>query len=316
MKEETIKDGPQETRKDLNTLAADVIKKGEALYVKLSTEQIDFIKENLENDNASGYSEVADEVEDQELSDQLRMLGLEVYSCQNNRSPMYDDVSSYIDDMEYSYDTLHSSELKLSSMKILLKMALVTHQDGFFADDFVCEVFGRLDDYDAASSRSFTKCAIDALISNALDSKECAACYCTAKSLARRSFDSDGNIDFDINVIKELFSSAIDKCKTTEDFFFARGAIRNAFLDPDIEGELLARIPDDLVALDKKTREKTTMDNDKKNDEKDNGIENDSDESKVFDSDEEAEAYLEEHLDDDWDEGFDYGDDEEQETSK
>lgn len=72
----------------------------------------------------------------------------------------------------------------------------------------------------------------------------------------------------------------------------------------------------DLVALDKKTREKTTMDNDKKNDEKDNGIENDSDESKVFDSDEEAEAYLEEHLDDDWDEGFDYGDDEEQETSK
>ena len=232
--------------KDLNTLAADVIKKGEALHAKLSTEQIDVIKENLENDNASGYSDVADEVEDQELSDQLRMLGLEVYSCQNNRSPMYDDVSSYIDDMEYSYDTLHSSELKLSSMKILLKMALVTHQDGFFADDFVRLVFGRLDDYDAESSRSFTKCAIDALISNALDSKECAACYCTARDLARRSFDSDGNIDFDINVIKELFSSAIDKCKTTEDFFFARGAIRNAFLDPDIEGELLSRIPDDL----------------------------------------------------------------------
>lgn len=58
------------------------------------------------------------------------------------------------------------------------------------------------------------------------------------------------------------------------------------------------------------------MDNDKKNDEKNNGIENDSDESKVFDSDEEAEAYLAENLDDDWDEGFDYGDDEEQETSK
>ena len=291
-------------------------KKSEALYAKLSTEQIDLIKENLENDNASGYSEVADEVEDQELSDQLRMLGLEVYSCQNNRSPMYDDVSSYIDDMEYSYDTLHSSELKLSSMKILLKMALVTHQDGFFADDFVRLVFGRLDDYYTESSRSFTKCAIDALISNALDSKECAACYCTARDLARRSFDSDGNIDFDINVIKELFSSAIDKCKTTEDFFFARGAIRNAFLDPDIEGELLSRIPDDLVALDKKTRRKITMDNDKKNDEKNNGIENDSDESKVFDSDEEAEAYLAENLDDDWDEGFDYGDDEEQETSK
>ena len=233
--------------KDLNTLAADVIKKGEALYAKLSTEQIDFIKENLENDNASGYSEVADEVEDQELSDQLRMLGLEVYSCQNNRSPMYDDVSSYIDDMEYSHDTLHSSELKLSSMKILLKMALVTHQDGFFADDFVREVFGRLDDYGIdTTSGSFIKCAIDALISNALDSKECAACYCTARSLASRFCDSDGNIDFDINVIKELFSSAIDKCKTTEDFFFARGAIRNTFLDPDVEGELLSRMPDDL----------------------------------------------------------------------
>ena len=244
MKEETIRNGSQETRKGLNTLAADVIKKGEALYAKLSTVQIDCIKENLENDNASGYDEVADEVEDQELSDQLRMLGLEVYSCQNNHSPMYEEVSSYIDDMEYSYDTLHSSELKLSSMKIILKMALVAHQDGFFADDFVHEVFGRLDDYDAASSRRFTKCAIDALISNALDSKECAACYCTAESLARRSFDSDGNIDFDINVIKELFSSAIDKCKTTEDFFFARGAIQNAFLDPDIEGELLARITD------------------------------------------------------------------------
>ena len=239
-------DEAQETSKDLNTLAADVIKKGEALYAKLSTEQIDVIKENLENDNASGYSEVADEVEDQELSDQLRMLGLEVYSCQNNRSPMYDDVSSYIDDMEDSHDTLHSSELKLSSMKILLEMALVHYQGGFFADDFVRDVFGRLDDYDAASSRSFTKCAIDALISNALDSKECAACYCTASTLARRFRDSDDNIDFDINVIKELFSSAIDKCKTTEDFLFARGAIRNAFLDPDLEGALLSRIPDDL----------------------------------------------------------------------
>ena len=329
--------------KDLNTLAADVIKKGEALYAKLSTEQIDFIKENLENDNASGYSEVADEVEDQELSDQLRMLGLEVYSCQNNRSPMYDDVSSYIDDMEYSYDTLHSSELKLSSMKILLKMALVTHQDGFFADDFVRLVFGRLDDYDAESSRSFTKCAIDALISNALDSKECAACYCTARDLARRSFDSDGNIDFDINVIKELFSSAIDKCKTTEDFFFARGAIRNAYLDPDIGGELLSRIPDDLVALDIANFEtKTTLvlnqtlgaitprwgvktrDNDKKTDEidsdfatqqpeleeesgpKDGGTEDDFD----WDAEEkfDSEAFLEENLDEDWDENFDYGD--------
>ena len=110
MKEETIRNGSQETRKGLNTLAADVIKKGEALYAKLSTAQIDCIKENLENDNASGYDEVADEVEDQELSDQLRMLGLEVYSCQNNHSPMYEEVSSYIDDMEYSYDTLHSSE--------------------------------------------------------------------------------------------------------------------------------------------------------------------------------------------------------------
>ena len=32
--------------------------------------------------------------------------------------------------------------------------------------------------------------------------------------------------------------------QSTEDFFFARGAIQNAFLDPDIEGELLARITD------------------------------------------------------------------------
>ena len=63
--------------------------------------------------------------------------------------------------------------------------------------------------------------------------------------------DNKAIIDFDINVIKELFSSAIDKCKTTENFYFARGAIRNTFLDPDIEGELLSRIPDDLVALDK-----------------------------------------------------------------
>ena len=65
------------------------------------------------------------------------------------------------------------------------------------------------------------------------------------------------------------------------------------------------------------------MDNDKKNDEKNNKIEDDSEkvgipesESKVFETDEEAEAYLAENLDDDWDEGFDYGDDEEQETSK
>ena len=231
---------------DKKKIAANVIKKGEALYAKLSTEQIECIKENLEiNNNASGYSLVADEVEDQELSDQLRMLELEIYSYQNNHFPIYDDLSTYVFDMEYYYDTLHSLELRLSSMKIFLKMALVTQEDSFFADDFVCEVFDRLEDY-GHSNPSFVKCGIDALVSIALDSKECAACYSTASSLACRFRDSDDKIDFEINVIKELFISAIGKCSTTEDFFFARGAIRNAYLDPDITGELLSRIPDDL----------------------------------------------------------------------
>ncbi len=208
-------------------------------------------------DNPAEITELA--VENQhspEIADKLYLCSIKVKQNQDASDLGWDEISDGVDEMEWYYDVITSTDLKIVAMRCLLKIILRTMCNDFPDSEYTNGVLYHLENYSSESSLAFVQCCEQAMIENAKASDESAACYSVAQSLMRfyegEEVEVDGEwiieVNYDINVIRSLFNLSIDKCDDETDLIYVRGSVMNAFMNRGgewslLEKELMAKLP-------------------------------------------------------------------------